>query len=95
VFHHFRKLIKLRHDHSLIVHGHFELLLPDHEQIWAVTRTLDDQRLVMIANCSSEPASVPADALPELTGAQLLLATHGDSTALELAPWESRIHLLG
>ena len=57
VFHHFRKLIKLRHDHPVVVHGRFELLLPDHEQIWALTRTLDDQVLVMVANCSSEPAT--------------------------------------
>ena len=94
VFHHFQKLIKLRHDHPVIVHGQFELLLPDHEQIWALTRRLDDQVLVMVANCSSEQARVPADAIPDLTVAQLLLATHGDSTALELEPWESRIHLL-
>jgi oligo-1,6-glucosidase len=95
VFHYFRKLIKLRHDHRVIVHGRFELLLPDHEQLWVLTRTLDDQVLVMIANCSSEPTSVPIDALPDLTGAQVLLATHGDSTALDLQPWESRIYLLG
>ena len=54
VFHHFRKLIELRHDHPVVVHGRFELLLPDHEQIWALTRTLDDQVLLMIANCSSD-----------------------------------------
>jgi oligo-1,6-glucosidase len=95
VFHHFRKLIELRHDHAVIVHGRFELLLPDHEQIWALTRSLDDQVLVMIANCSSEPASVPPEAIPELAGARVLLATHGDSTTLNLEPWESRIYLLG
>jgi oligo-1,6-glucosidase len=94
VFHHFRKLVRLRHDHPVIVHGRFELLLPDHEQIWALTRTLDDQVLVMIANCSSVPVSVPPDATPDLTGAQVLLATHGDSTSLQLEPWESRIYLL-
>jgi oligo-1,6-glucosidase len=94
VFHHFRKLIELRHDHPVIVHGRFELLLGDHEQIWALTRTLDDQVLLMIANCSSEAASVPPDSIPDLTGAQLLLATHGDSASLELQPWESRIYLL-
>ena len=94
VFHHFRRLIKLRHDHPVIVHGRFELLLPDHEQIWALTRTLDDQVLLMIANWSSAPGSVPPEAIPDLAGAQLLLATHDDSTALELEPWESRIYLL-
>ena len=95
VFHHFRKLIKLRHDHPVIVHGRFDLLLPDHEQIWALTRTLGDQVLLMIANCSSEPVLVPSDAVPDLTDAQLLLATHEDSMSFELAPWESRIYLRG
>jgi oligo-1,6-glucosidase len=95
VFHHFRKLIELRHDHPVVVDGRFELLLPDHEQIWALSRTLDDQVLLMIANCSSQPTSVPADVVPDLSGATVLLATHGDSNSLELAPWESRIYLLG
>ena len=95
VFHHFRKLIKLRRDHPVIVHGRFELLLPDHEQIWALSRTLDDQVLVMIANCSSKPASVPQDALPDVSGADLLLTTHHDSASPELEPWESRIYLVG
>jgi oligo-1,6-glucosidase len=95
VFHHFKALIKLRHDHPVIVDGRFELLLPDDEQIWALTRTLDDQVLVMIANCTSEVATVPADALPDLSGAAVLLATHSDRTSLDLLPWESRIYLLG
>jgi oligo-1,6-glucosidase len=95
VFHHFHKLIELRHGHPVIVHGRFELLLGDHEQIWALRRTLDDQVLLMIANCSSQPTRVPGDAIPDPTGAEVLLATHGDSASLELEPWESRIYLLG
>jgi oligo-1,6-glucosidase len=51
--------------------------------------------LLMIANCSSQPTSVPGDAIPDPTGAEVLLATHGDSASLELEPWESRIYLLG
>ena len=95
VFHHFRKLIALRHEHPVIVHGRFELLLPDDEQIWAITRTLDDQILVMVANCSSTPAAVPEGVLPDLAQATLLLATHKTSTSLDLQPWESRVYLLG
>ncbi len=66
VFHHFRKLIALRQSHPVIVEGRFELLLPDHRQIWALTRTLGEQLLIMIANCSSEPVTVPDGALPDL-----------------------------
>ena len=36
---------------------------------------------------------MPADALPDLVGRRVLLATHGDSTSLDLQPWESRIYL--
>ena len=95
VFHHFRKLIELRHDHPVVVHGRFELLLPDHEQIWALTRTLNDQVLLMIANWSSHPAIVSRGTVPDLTDGEVLLATHGESTSLNLEPWESRIYLFG
>ncbi len=95
VFHHFQKLIKLRHDHPVIAHGRFALLLPDHQQIWALTRTLGDQVLVVIANCSSTPVTVTPDAVPDVSSARLLLATHPGVTGLDLAPWESRIYLTG
>ena len=95
VFHHFRKLIELRHELPVVAHGRFELLLPDHEQIWALTRTLDDQVLVMLANCSSEPVTVPDGSLPDLSSAQVLLATHpGRERRWTWRPWESRIYLL-
>jgi oligo-1,6-glucosidase len=94
VFHHFRRLIELRHELPIIAHGRFELLLPDHGQIWALTRTLDSQVLVMLANCSSTSVTVPDGSLPDLSSAQVLLATHPGATSLDLAPWESRIYLL-
>ena len=95
VFHHFRRLIELRHEHRVVVEGRFELLLPDSEQIWAFTRTVDDQVLVVAANCSSTPVELPGDSLPDLGRARLLLSTHGDTGSLRLEPWESRIYLLG
>lgn len=94
VFHHFRRLIALRHELPVIAEGRFALLLPDHPQLWVVTRTLDDQLAVMVANVSSTPASVPEGALPDLAGAELLLATHGDRRGADLEPWESRVFLL-
>ncbi len=66
VFHHYRRLIELRHQHPVIVEGRFELLLPDHEQLWAFTRTLGDTRLLVVANCSSAPATAPSADLPDV-----------------------------
>ena len=49
----------------------------------------------MVANCSSSPVTVPDDELPDVSSAQVLLATHPGATGWELAPWESRIYLIG
>jgi hypothetical protein len=38
---------------------------------------------------------VPDGSLPDVSSAQVLLATHPGASSLDLAPWESRIYLLG
>jgi oligo-1,6-glucosidase len=92
VFHHYRRLIGLRHTDPVVVDGRFALLLPEHPQVWAFTRTLDDRALLVLANCSSEPATVDPGSIPDLTGSEVLLPTHAPSYDLTLRPWESRLH---
>ncbi len=92
VFHHYRRLAALRHDLPVVVDGGFELLLPADEQVWAFTRTLGDERLLVLANCSSRSASVNPDDVPDLHGAEPLLTTHGDRDGLDLLAWESRVY---
>lgn len=91
VFAHFQRLIRLRHDSETVREGRFALLLPDHEQIWAFTRTLEDERLLVVANCSSRPAELPLQELGELDDAELVLGTHADRDPGRLAAWESRV----
>ena len=93
VFHHYRRLIALRHELEIVREGRFDLLLPDHEQVFAYTRTLADQVLVVTANLSGQPVRIdPAD-LPDLATANVLLATHADPAPGTLRPWESTIYL--
>ncbi|MHA6512528.1 glycoside hydrolase family 13 protein [Tessaracoccus sp. Z1128] len=91
VFTHFQHLIRLRHEDAVVREGRFDLLLPEHEQLWAFTRTLGDDSLLVVANCSSAPAELPLDIHTLLGGAQLLLGTHDHADPAVLAPWESRI----
>ncbi len=93
VFHHYRKLIALRHDHEVVRTGTFTLLLPDHDQLWVFTRTSGPETVTVIANCSSTPAELPEGVVGDLDAAELLLATHGDAVGDTLQPWESRIWL--
>jgi oligo-1,6-glucosidase len=94
VFHHYRRLIELRHHDPVVVDGRFALLLPDDPQVWAFTRTLEGAVILVLANCSSEPATIQPGTLPDLLGSEVLLPTHGASYDLTLRPWESRIHSL-
>lgn len=90
VFAHFQRLIRLRHDHEVVREGRFELLLADHEQIWAFTRTLGDETLLVLANCSSRSAVVP-DEVVDVSTSELVLGTHPVADPDVLQPWESRI----
>lgn len=98
IFAHYQDLIRLRHEDEAVREGTFELLLPEDEQIWAVTRTLGDSQVVMVANCSSEPVEVPQEVMEALEGGEVLLGTHQGGSGVgaapdegTFAPWESRV----
>jgi oligo-1,6-glucosidase len=97
VLHHYRRLIRLRHTEDVVVDGRFELLLPDHPTVWAFTRTLADDVLLVLSNLCGDPVTLAPGDVPDLTGSDVLLPTHpaaGASYGLTLRPWESRIHRL-
>ena len=61
VFHHYRRLIELRHTEPVVAHGDFTMLLPDDEQVYAFTRRLGDVELLVLGNFSGDtvPAELP------------------------------------
>lgn len=92
VLQHYRRLIALRHERTVVSQGRFELLLAEDEQLFCFTRTLDSQCLLVVANWSSAPVAWP-DGLPDTSEAELLLGTHTGGGEL-LAGWESRVYSL-
>ncbi len=88
VFHHYRRLIELRHSEPVVAHGDFTMLLPDDERVYAFTRRLGDVELLVLGNFSGERAPVE---LPE-AGGELVLGNYGDAgEELVLRPWEARV----
>ena len=65
VFHYFQKLIRLRKEHEVIVYGTYDLLLPDSKEIYAYTRTLGEQKLLVVCSFSAEQVDfeIPAEFL--------------------------------
>ncbi len=96
VLHHYRRLIELRHSEPAVVHGAFEMLLADHEQVYAFTRRLDDVVLLVLANFSGQPAGVDLPDAVWRPDAEMLLANVAEPAPLgpwlTLQPWEARVH---
>jgi oligo-1,6-glucosidase len=95
IFYYYQKLIRLRKSLPVVVYGRYELLLPEHEQVYAFTRTLQDERLLVVLNFSAQPAVCE---LPESgsASAELLIANYPLaqplSSSLVLQPYEARVY---
>ena len=55
VFHHYRRLIELRHAEPVVAHGDFTMLLADHEQVYAFIRRHGATELLVLGNFSGAP----------------------------------------
>jgi oligo-1,6-glucosidase len=94
VFHHYRRLIELRHSEPAVAHGDFTMLLADDPRVYAFTRRLDDVELLVLANVSSDPVTPDVPDAAAWMEAELLLGTVAGEpppTGLELRPWEARV----
>jgi oligo-1,6-glucosidase len=100
IFYYYKKLIQLRKDNPLIVYGSYDLLLDSHEEIYAFTRTLEAERLLVILNFSRNS---PVFYLPEnisFSSAELLLSNYNvdineNFQQITLRPFEARVYRLG
>ena len=75
VFHYYQKLIALRKEQPILVYGHYTLLEPDHESLYVYTRTLEEQKMLVICNFTKEEVSYEIPA--EFGGTQVLISNYG------------------
>jgi oligo-1,6-glucosidase len=99
IFYYYQELIRLRKAHPIIVHGKYDLLLAEHQQIYAYTRTLDDDRLLVILNFSKDTSVFDLPANIDFAENELLIANYPvvpaeDIRRLTLRPFEARVYRL-
>ena len=87
---HHRRLIALRHELPVVALGDFTMLLADHGEVYAFTRTLGTDRLLVVCNVSGGVQSLP-DLLPEAVDAELVLGNLPLTDPAVLRPWEARV----
>ena len=67
VFHHYRRVIELRHTEPAVAHGDFTMLAPDHPTLYAFTRSHEGTELLVLANFSGDDLDLD-DAVDDLDG---------------------------
>ena len=58
VLNHFRKMVALRKDNLLLVYGNYKIIQEEHPTIYAYSRTLEDQKMVILLNFSELESSI-------------------------------------
>ena len=90
VFKYYQKLIRLRHNSDLIVYGTYDLILDDDKDIYAYTRTLGDEKLIVYCNFSENTREVE---LPEeFTNGKIFISNYDDAAVngkITLRPYEA------
>ena len=98
ILNYYRRLIRLRRANPVLVYGTYDLILESHEQVYAFTRTLQDDRVLVLLNFTSDPAvaALPSHLEP-WAPEELLIGNYPDASGADirmatLLPWEARVY---
>ncbi|KHF40885.1 glycoside hydrolase family 13 protein [Halalkalibacter okhensis] len=97
IYNYYRKLIQLRKDNDVLIYGSYDLVLIDHEQVYAYTRTMDDELFLILTNLFDEETEVEWPPSLEGKSKKLMINNYKvdmieDKTNLVLKPYEARVY---
>ena len=99
IFHYYRKLIHLRKENEVIVYGKFEMLMDEHPEVFAYSRTLGDEKLLVVTNFSGNTPTFECGNAEALSSKEVLISNYEvdlneDISSFQLKPWEARVYKL-
>ena len=99
VFHYYQKLIALRRSSpwsDVIVYGNYELLAPEDEAVYAYTRELMGQKLLVVCNLSAKVVVFHVPDEVSWKGSELVIGNMGGELCreMELRPWQACVYAL-
>ncbi|MFW5956002.1 MAG: glycoside hydrolase family 13 protein [Halorhabdus sp.] len=98
IWEYYRALIDLRNDEDVLIYGEYDLLRPEDEQLYAIVRTLGDERALVVLNWTDEANECDLSEDVGQSSGSVMIANDDDVgtdlAALELAPYDARIYRL-
>ncbi|GEA33917.1 glycoside hydrolase family 13 protein [Clostridium diolis] len=97
IFNYYKKLIKIRKTNPVVVHGKYELILEENKEIFAYTRTLENEMLLVICNFTGNETEFVLERKFEFKSKELLISNYNVNEndpidSIELKPYEARIY---
>jgi oligo-1,6-glucosidase len=99
VLSHFKRMTEVRKKNPILVYGDYTLLLPEHEQVYAFTRELDEAKMLVLLNFSGTESAIELVELQGLTSEKVVIDNY-EGTAVEgayitLRPYQAILFSLG
>lgn len=94
VFHYYKKLIQVRKENDIIVYGSYELLEPDHEDLYIYKRHLDNEELVVVCNFSDKTLAYPESIRDAVASADSILISNYAEVDDNIRPYEAVVYKL-
>ncbi|NGM82468.1 alpha-glucosidase [Paenibacillus sp. 7124] len=99
VYHYYKEMIRLRKSNPVAIYGVYDLILPKNKQIYAYTRTLEDDQWLIITNLTADEALFHLPKGIRYSTAELLLSNYeapagGSIRTINLKPFEARVYRL-
>lgn len=92
----YKKLCKLKKESETLIYGKYDLILEDDDNIFAYTRTLKDEKYIVITNLSDNEVNYSYDnavlSYEKLVLSNYSVDKHEDITELNLRPYEARLY---
>ncbi|MEM8860114.1 MAG: alpha-glucosidase [Chloroflexota bacterium] len=98
ILNYYKQLIQLRKDRPIVTYGRFDLILAEHESIFAFTRTFGEEKLLVLLNFSAETARFKLPKEIKFKCKEVLLANYSQPENKDFAdhilrPYEACVYL--
>ncbi len=91
IFYHYKKLINIRKHNDTIIYGDYKLLLPEDKNVFAYSRELNGDKIVVVCNFYNKEVNLNFN--EDFNNVEILLSNYKDSSILmkdlKLRPYEA------
>ena len=101
ILHYYKKLVKLRKQHEVLVYGETEIIDKPNPEIYAYTRTLENRQMLVVLSFSDTETDfvLPGHLATYANSSKVIMCNypvlpHAAQNTLTLRPYEARVYML-